>query len=355
MDTLMYPSRQVPSMKTGVCSSCWCAILVAGCFLAWAVALPAGAVLAQQAKAVVAVQDSCANQHVVADFAYLKNPDTPEVFLVDASSACANRWQWTVSKGIPIVYTSPIISNPAAKNVVVTLPSDGTYLVVLDAGHDCSSCTNPHYDRLAGCCAGTAGKKTEVVTITAPTAGATKAPVQMTQHLESVQSLQVAQVRYAQEPQQTTVSASQTTESVSQTTVQSGAPSVSQAAAQSGSPSGSPAAVITSAAASAPSGQGPATTGAISITTAPPGAEIWIDNEVKGASPAVISGLSPGTHSLLLRKTGYQNISTMFNVDAGQTREYSSNLIQTTKSSGFSALITIGGILVLFLCRRILR
>lgn len=336
MDTLMYPACQVTGMKTGVRSSCWCAILVAGCFLAWAVALPAGAVLNQPAKAVVAVQDSCANQHVVADFSYLKNPDAPTVFLVDASSSCANRWQWSVFQGIPLVYTSAIISDPAVKNVVVTLPSDGTYLVVLDAGHDCSSCTNPQYDRLAGCCAGTAGEKKEVITITAPTAGNTTAPVHVTLLVQTVHTLPVVPATNPQAQQQTSLSVSQTT-------------------VQSGSPSGSPVAVVSSSAAPTPYGQGPVTTGAISITTTPPGAEVWIDNEMKGASPAVISGLSPGTHSLLLRKTGYQNISTTFNVDAGQTREYSSGLIQTTKSSGFSALIAIGGIFVLFLCRRLFR
>lgn len=364
MDTLMYPPLQVTSMKTGVCSSCWCAILMAGCLLAGAVALPAGAVLPPSAKGGVAVQDSCANQHVVADFSYLKNPNAPTVFLVDDSSGCANRWQWSVFKGIGMVYGSAIISDPAAKNVVVTLPSDGTYLLLLDAGHDCNSCTNPQYDRLAGCCASSAGQKQEVVTITAPTAGVTAVPLQMTQHPQSVQSLPVAQVT-VQESQQTTVSASQTIVSLSQTIVsasqipvQYGAPSVSEATAPSGSsqsPSGSPAAVITSAAAPVPSGQGPATTGAISITTNPPGAEVWIDNEMKGASPAVISGLSSGTHLLLLKKTGYQNISTTFNIDAGQTWEYSSGLIPTTKSPGFSALVALSGIFTLFLARKLFR
>ena len=70
---------------------------------------------------------------------------------------------------------------------------------------------------------------------------------------------------------------------------------------------------------------------------------------MKGASPAVISALSPGTHALALRKTGYQNISTTVIIESGQTREYSTGLIPTAKSPGFSALAGIGGIFVLFL------
>jgi hypothetical protein len=105
----------------------------------------------------------------------------------------------------------------------------------------------------------------------------------------------------------------------------------------------------------APAGQNPVTSGAISINTTPAGAEVWIDNEMKGASPAVISGLSPGTHALMLRKTGYQNISTTFIIESGQTRDYSTGLIPTAKSPGFPAPVAIGGIFVLFFARRSFR
>jgi hypothetical protein len=76
---------------------------------------------------------------------------------------------------------------------------------------------------------------------------------------------------------------------------------------------------------------------------------------MKGASPAVISALSPGTHALALRKTGYQNISTTFIIESGQTREYSTGLIPTARSPGFSALFGIGSIFVVFLARRLSR
>jgi hypothetical protein len=84
--------------------------------------------------------------------------------------------------------------------------------------------------------------------------------------------------------------------------------------------------------------------GSLSITTTPSGAEIFIDNEMKGVSPATISGLSAGTHSLGIVKEGYRNISTTISIDPGQIREYSTGLIESTstpEAPGFSALLAI--------------
>ena len=84
--------------------------------------------------------------------------------------------------------------------------------------------------------------------------------------------------------------------------------------------------------------------GSLSVTTTPSGAEIFIDNEMKGVSPAIISGLSAGTHSLGIVKEGYRNISTTISIDPGQVREYSTGLIESTstpEAPGFSALLAI--------------
>jgi hypothetical protein len=116
-----------------------------------------------------------------------------------------------------------------------------------------------------------------------------------------------------------------------------------------------PAAAVVTVFVPAPAGQGSVTSGAISITTNPSGAEVWIDNEMKGASPAMISALSPGTHALMLRKTGYQNISTTFIIESGQTRDYSTGLIPAAKSPGFPAPVAVGGIFILFFTRKIFR
>jgi hypothetical protein len=84
--------------------------------------------------------------------------------------------------------------------------------------------------------------------------------------------------------------------------------------------------------------------GSLSVTTSPSGAEIFIDNEMKGVSPAIISGLSAGTHSLGIVKEGYRNISTTISIDPGQIREYSTGLIESTstpEAPGFSAVLAI--------------
>ena len=65
---------------------------------------------------------------------------------------------------------------------------------------------------------------------------------------------------------------------------------------------------------------------------------------MKGVSPAIISGLSAGTHSLGIVKEGYRNISTTISIDPGQVREYSTGLIESTstpEAPGFSALLAI--------------
>jgi len=104
------------------------------------------------------------------------------------------------------------------------------------------------------------------------------------------------------------------------------------------------------------------TSGSLSITTTPPGAEIFIDNEMKGVSPTLISGLPAGTHALGIVKKGYQNISTTISIEPGRTQEYSTGLIATestdvpvtsAKSPGFAAVSAAAGLAGLVLLRKI--
>jgi len=69
-------------------------------------------------------------------------------------------------------------------------------------------------------------------------------------------------------------------------------------------------------------------TGSLSVTTTPAGAEVSIDNEVKGISPTMISGISPGGHALKITKAGYQDFSTTITIEAGRVREYSTGLAE---------------------------
>jgi hypothetical protein len=70
------------------------------------------------------------------------------------------------------------------------------------------------------------------------------------------------------------------------------------------------------------------TTGSLSITTTPAGAVVSVDNEAKGISPTMISGLAPGTHALKITKAGYQDFSTTITIEAGKVREYSTGLTE---------------------------
>jgi PKD repeat protein len=86
-------------------------------------------------------------------------------------------------------------------------------------------------------------------------------------------------------------------------------------------------------------------TGSLSVKTDPPGAQISIDGDVKGVSPATIPGLSAGTHTLLLKLEDYQDLKTTVNITAGQTQEYSTGLKKAFKPSlvemGLAVLVVL--------------
>jgi hypothetical protein len=89
--------------------------------------------------------------------------------------------------------------------------------------------------------------------------------------------------------------------------------------------------------------------GALSITTSPPGATVYIDGEMKGVTPATIPGLAAGKHSVLLNLTGYTNLNTTITVNAGKTAEYSTGLSASEKTPGFAvfgAALSLGMLLV---------
>ena len=83
-------------------------------------------------------------------------------------------------------------------------------------------------------------------------------------------------------------------------------------------------------------------TGSLSLTTTPAGAEVSVDNEVKGISPAMISGLPPGSHSLKITKAGFQDFSTTITIESGKVREYSTGLISASMTSATTPANSIG-------------
>ena len=89
--------------------------------------------------------------------------------------------------------------------------------------------------------------------------------------------------------------------------------------------------------------------GALSITTSPPGATVYIDGEVKGVTPATIPGLSAGKHSVSLILAGYTTLNTTIVVNTGKTAEYSTGLSAPEKTPGFAvigAALSLGVLLV---------
>jgi hypothetical protein len=75
------------------------------------------------------------------------------------------------------------------------------------------------------------------------------------------------------------------------------------------------------------------TSGSLSVTTTPAGAVVSVDNEAKGISPTMISGISPGTHALKISKAGYQDFSTTITIEAGKVREYSTGLTEAVSGA----------------------
>jgi hypothetical protein len=108
----------------------------------------------------------------------------------------------------------------------------------------------------------------------------------------------------------------------------------------------------------------PETSGSLSVTTDPAGATIYIDGAQQGISPATIPGLSPGSHTILLKLDGYQDRSAPVTIAAGQTQTLSSALSPAgtpqpvlpaaTKTPGFEAAGAAGAVGALLLIRKII-
>jgi len=68
------------------------------------------------------------------------------------------------------------------------------------------------------------------------------------------------------------------------------------------------------------------TTGSISVSSAPSGADIYLDGAYKGTTPTTISDASPGSHTLKLEKYGYAEWLTSVHVTSGVTESITAHL-----------------------------
>jgi PKD repeat protein len=86
-------------------------------------------------------------------------------------------------------------------------------------------------------------------------------------------------------------------------------------------------------------------TGTLSVITTPPGAHVYVDEVLRGASPANIPGLSAGSHTIRLVLAGYQTMTVPVDINDGRTTGYSTALVPESGSST-GILPLIPGIIV---------
>ena len=72
------------------------------------------------------------------------------------------------------------------------------------------------------------------------------------------------------------------------------------------------------------------TTGDLDVTSSPSGASVYVNGDYQGetrtSSPLYITGLSPGTYTTVLKKSGYQDYTTTAKIVAGTTAQVSATL-----------------------------
>jgi hypothetical protein len=96
------------------------------------------------------------------------------------------------------------------------------------------------------------------------------------------------------------------------------------------------------------------TTGGISVTSSPSGAEVYLNNAFKGLTPITLESLTPGSYTVLLKLSGYTDWSATAQVAAGQTSQLTATLnpLPTPTPSGLIPVTIIAALGVLFLAVR---
>lgn len=107
--------------------------------------------------------------------------------------------------------------------------------------------------------------------------------------------------------------------------------------------------------------------GALSITTTPAGATVFIDGVQRGISPVTISNLSPGAHMLRIEMNGYTGLTVPVTITAGQTQSYITALspaavatdtpsqTASKKTPGFETVLGIAALGAVFSIKKISR
>jgi PKD repeat protein len=95
---------------------------------------------------------------------------------------------------------------------------------------------------------------------------------------------------------------------------------------------------MTSPAKTAQSVPGVTGNGTLSVITKPAGAQVSVDNVLRGTSPATVRNLTAGSHTLRLGKEGYQNMTIPVQINDGKVTGFSTNL---TPLSGESEVLPV--------------
>jgi hypothetical protein len=147
-------------------------------------------------------------------------------------------------------------------------------------------------------------------------------------------------------PVTTTVTTTATTSSTTAATTATTAPVVSNPATTVTPTTTAAAAVAAATTASAQSSAAVSPgTGTLSVTTNPAGAQVFVDDVMRGLSPANIPGLSAGPHTLRLEKSSYRNMTVPVSIEAGKTTDYSTGL--EAESGGMGIMPILAAIIVI--------
>jgi hypothetical protein len=85
----------------------------------------------------------------------------------------------------------------------------------------------------------------------------------------------------------------------------------------------------------------PDQTGSLSLSSSPAGADVYIDGSYRGITPVTLSGVTTGSHAIIISQSGYTDYSTTVTVYAEQTRTVSVTLIPLTPAPAHTGSITI--------------
>jgi hypothetical protein len=79
------------------------------------------------------------------------------------------------------------------------------------------------------------------------------------------------------------------------------------------------------------------TGGSLFITSTPSGAAVFMNSDAKGTTPATLTGIVPGTYTVLLKKSGYPDYTTSTAIIAGQVTTINADLTKGPQAAATNA------------------